>query len=89
MDRLLAEYNGLGFCVREYIYMGGKLVAEYRPADNRYYYYATDKVGSKRIVTDQNGVVVYAAAHDPYGGIQQTWESGCDPALTARSGRSA
>ena len=69
--------------------MGGKLLAEYRPADNRYYYYATDKVGSKRIVTDQNGVVVYAAAHDPYGGIQQTWESGCDPALTARIGRSA
>jgi RHS repeat-associated protein len=61
--------------------MGGKLVAEYRPADNRYYYYTTDQIGSTRIVTDQNGVVVYAVAHDPYGGIQQTWESGYDPAL--------
>jgi RHS repeat-associated protein len=79
--RLLAEYNGLGFCVRECIYMGGKLLAEYRPADNRYYYYTSDQIGSTRIVTDQNGVVVYAVAHDPYGGIQQTWESGYDPVL--------
>jgi RHS repeat-associated protein len=57
------------------------LLAEYRPADNRYYYYTSDQIGSTRIVTDQNGVVVYAAAHDPYGGIQQTWESGYDPAF--------
>jgi RHS repeat-associated protein len=61
--------------------MGGKLLAEYRPADNRNYYYTTDQIGSTRIVADQNGVVVYAVAHDPYGGIQQTWESGYDPAL--------
>jgi RHS repeat-associated protein len=25
-------------------------------------------------VTDSSGTVVYAAAHDPYGGIQKTWE---------------
>jgi hypothetical protein len=28
--RLVAEYNGLGICVRDYITMGGKLVAERR-----------------------------------------------------------
>jgi RHS repeat-associated protein len=79
--RLVAEYNGLGICVREYIYMGGKLIAEYRPPENAYLYYATDQIGSTRIVTDDPGAVVYAAAHDPYGGIQKTWTSAYDPAL--------
>jgi YD repeat-containing protein len=79
--RLLAEYNGLGICVRDYIYMGGKLIAEYRPQENAYLYYATDQIGSTRIVTDDTGAVVYAAAHDPWGGIQQTWTSAYDPAL--------
>jgi RHS repeat-associated protein len=61
--------------------MGGKLIAEYRPQENAYLYYATDQIGSTRIVTDDTGAVVYAAAHDPYGGIQQTWTSAYDPAL--------
>jgi len=61
--------------------MGGKLIAEYRPQENSYFYYATDQIGSTRIVTDDTGAVVYAAAHDPYGGIQQTWTAAYDPAL--------
>jgi len=32
-------------------------------------------------VTDDTGAVVYAAAHDPYGGNQQTWTNAYDPAL--------
>jgi hypothetical protein len=70
---LLAEYDGLGVCLREFIYVGAKLVAEYHSVDGKYYYYTTDQINSTRIVTDDNGTVVYAAAHDPYGGIQQTW----------------
>ena len=42
--RLVAEYNGLGICVRDYIYMGGKLIAEHRPQENSYFYYATDQI---------------------------------------------
>ena len=42
--RMLAEYNGLGICVRDYITMGGKLIAEYRPQENSYFYYATDQI---------------------------------------------
>jgi len=79
--RLVAEYNGAGICTRDYIYMGGKLIAEYRPLEAKYYYYATDQIGSTRIVTDDTGGVVYAAAHDPYGGIQKTWVSAYDPSL--------
>jgi RHS repeat-associated protein len=30
-------------------------------------------------VTDESGTVVYSAAHDPYGGIQQTWVNTYDP----------
>jgi len=32
-------------------------------------------------VTDSSGTVVYAAAHEPYGGIQKTWVTTYDPAL--------
>ena len=72
--RLLAEYNDVGFCTRDYIYVGDKLIAEYRPQEDKYFYYTADHINSTRIVTDDLGTVVYAAAHDPYGGIQKTWE---------------
>ncbi|HVP40701.1 MAG TPA: RHS repeat-associated core domain-containing protein, partial [Candidatus Krumholzibacteriaceae bacterium] len=77
--KLLAEYNTSGVCVRDYIYMGNQLIAEYDPASSQYYYYTSDQINSTRIVTDGTGAVVYAAAHDPYGGIQKTWVSTFDP----------
>jgi RHS repeat-associated protein len=77
--RLLAEYNLLGQLVRDYIYFGGQLVAEYRAG--AFYYYASDQINSTRIVTDSDGTVVYSAVHEPYGGIQKTWTSTYDPSL--------
>ena len=71
--RLLAEYNLYGTCVRDYIYFGGQLIAEFDTVGSQIYYYTSDQISSTRIVTNSTGVVVYAAAHDPYGGIQQTW----------------
>ncbi len=82
--RLLAEYDVSGTWIRDYIYFGGMLVAEYRATIEgpKYYYYASDQINSTRIVTDSNGAVVYAAAHEPYGGIQVTWGvSTYDPEL--------
>ena len=79
--RLLAEYDVLGQLVREYIYFGGQLVAEYRNQESRLLYYTSDQINSTRIVTDNAGTVVYAAAHEPYGGIQKTWVSSYDPSL--------
>ena len=32
-------------------------------------------------ITNDSGAVVYAAAHDPFGGIQKTWTSTYDPSL--------
>jgi RHS repeat-associated protein len=80
--RLLAEYNISGQCVRNYIYFGGRLIAEYREYETgQYYYFTSDQINSTRVVTDSNGTVVYSAAHDPYGGIQKTWVNSYDPSL--------
>jgi RHS repeat-associated protein len=79
--RLLAEYNDVGLCTRDYIYVGNKLIAEYRPLVNEYYYYTSDQINSTRIVTDDFGTVVYASAHDPYGGEQLTWINAYNPSL--------
>ena len=54
-------------------------MAEYHPVDGKYYYYTTDQINSTRVVTDDLGNVVYAAAHDPYGGVQQTWVNSFNP----------
>ena len=77
--RLLAEYDIYGTCLKDYVYMGSRLVAEYNPATSAYHYYAQDQISSTRIVTDDTGAVVYAAAHDPYGGIQKVWVDAFDP----------
>jgi len=79
--RLLAEYNILGGCVRDYVYFGGQLIAEYQTTGEDLYYYTSDQINSTRIVTDSTGTVVYSAAHNPYGGIQKTWTNTFDPAL--------
>jgi RHS repeat-associated protein len=67
--------------MREYIYVGDKLLAEYQPQSNQLYYYTTDQVNSVRVVTNQTGVRVFAAAYDPYGGIQKIWENSYSPEL--------
>lgn len=79
--RLLAEYDVSGLLVRDYLYFGGKLVAEYRNQGSQLLYYASDQINSTRVVTDSTGTVVYAAAHEAYGGIQKTWISTYDPSL--------
>ena len=56
-------------------------MAEYQPQTGKDYYYTTDQIGSTRIVTDDTGNIVYAAAHDPYGGVQQTWVNVFNPEL--------
>jgi RHS repeat-associated protein len=77
--KLLQTYDVLGNLLRDYIHMGGRLVAEYVPATQQYFYYTQDQIGSTRVVTNDAGVVVYAEAHDPYGGIQQTWSGLFNP----------
>jgi RHS repeat-associated protein len=79
--KLLAEYDHDGNCVRDFIYFGDRLIAEYRPQTNKYYYYMIDQVNSTRIITDENGNVVFSEAYGPYGDIQKTWVNNYDPKL--------
>jgi RHS repeat-associated protein len=81
--KLLAEYDVYGFCTKEYIYMGNRLVSEYDPNENHYYYHTADQINSTRLVMDESGAIVYAAAYSPYGGIQKTWGGNLfNPTLT-------
>jgi RHS repeat-associated protein len=70
--KLLQTYNVYGVLLKDYIYMGDRLIAEYDHVGNRYLYYTPDQINSTRVITDSAGTVVYSAVHDPYGGIQQT-----------------
>jgi len=79
--KLLAEYDENGVCVKNYIYMGKKLIAEYLPQTNEYYYFMSDQINSSRVVTDGTGTVVYSAAYGPYGDIQKVWTNTYEPKL--------
>jgi RHS repeat-associated protein len=71
--KLLAEYDHNGSCVRDYIYAGNRLIAEYKPQTSEYFYYMTDQINSTRIITNNNGNVVFSEAYGPYGDVQKTW----------------
>jgi RHS repeat-associated protein len=80
--KLLAEYDHNGNCVRDYIYAGNRLIAEYYPPPiDKYYYYMPDQVNSVRIITDDNGDVVYSAAYGPYGEAEKVWNNTYEPEL--------
>lgn len=71
--RLLAEYDSQNRCVRDYLYLGERLAAEYRPVESKYLYPVPDQIRSTRLLTDGTGQVVFSAAWDPFGGPLKTW----------------
>ena len=77
--RLIAEYDVHGTCIKDYVYMKERLIAEYNAVSSQYYYYTQDQINSTRILTDDSGSVVFAEAYDPYGGIQKTWVNTYEP----------
>ena len=79
--KLLAEYDQSGNSTRDYIYAGNRLIAEFRPATGKYYYYMSDQINSTRIITDDVGAVVYSEAYGPYGDVQKTWTNAYAPEL--------
>ncbi|MCX6572090.1 MAG: RHS repeat-associated core domain-containing protein [Candidatus Aminicenantes bacterium] len=68
--KLLQTYNVYGVLLKDYIYMGDRLIAEYDHIGARFLYYTPDQINSTRVVTDQGGNVVYSATYNPYGGVQ-------------------
>ncbi len=79
--KLLAEYDHNGSCVRDYIYAGNRLIAEYKPQTSEYFYYMTDQISSTRIITNSSGNVVFSEAYGPYGDVQKTWTNTYDPKM--------
>jgi RHS repeat-associated protein len=79
--KLLAEYDNNGNCTRDYIYAGNRLLAEYKPQTNEYFYYMTDQINSTRIITNDSGNVVFSEAYGPYGDVQKTWVNTYDPKM--------
>ncbi|MEW6364477.1 MAG: RHS repeat-associated core domain-containing protein [Acidobacteriota bacterium] len=79
--RLLAEYDSDGYCNRDYIYAGNRLIAEYKPKVGIYHFYTPDQINTTRIITDQAGQIAYSAAHGPFGNEQITWVDKYNPAL--------
>ncbi|MCP4215775.1 MAG: hypothetical protein GY765_14065, partial [bacterium] len=77
--KLMAEYNHANVCTKEYIYLGGRMVAEYQPPTGNYYYYMNDQINSTRMITDDLGNVVYSEAYGPYGDVQKTWNTTYGP----------
>jgi RHS repeat-associated protein len=77
--KLLAEYDTTGICIKDYIYAGNKLIAEYQPQTGNYYYYMQDQVNSTKIVTNDAGDIVHSTAYGPYGNTQITWINTFDP----------
>jgi RHS repeat-associated protein len=77
----MAEYDHNGNCVRDYIYFGNRLIAEYKPQTNEYFYYMTDQINSTRIITNDSGNKVFSEAAGPYGDVQKTWTNTYDPKL--------
>jgi hypothetical protein len=71
--QLMAEYDQSGSCLKEFIYLNGRLLAEYLPQADLTYYYLSDQIGSTRFITNDAGEVVYSAIQGPYGEDLRTW----------------
>jgi RHS repeat-associated protein len=64
---ILAETDGSGNTLNEYVFFGGKRIAML-PAGGNPAYYVEDMLGTSRVITQNNGTVCYDADFDPYGG---------------------
>jgi RHS repeat-associated protein len=64
---ILAETDSSGSTLNEYVYFGGRRVADL-PSGGGALYYSEDFLGSSRVITQSNGTICYDADFYPYGG---------------------
>lgn len=74
-DEILAETDTSGNVLNEYVFFGGKRVAQV-PASGSALYYAEDLLGSSRVIVQSNGALCYDADFTPYG-AESTYTSSC------------
>ena len=75
------QYSPTGLQIRSYIYLGDRLIAEYRQGGNQIYFYTPDQVNSVRLIIAWDGILQYSVTYDPYGGIQKQWSWNYSPLL--------
>ena len=63
---LIAETNGAGQTLVEYIYLGDKLLAMIKPGEVAYYFH-NDHLGTPQILTDDLGRIAWKAVYTPFG----------------------
>jgi RHS repeat-associated protein len=73
---ILAETNGSGILLNEYVFFGGKRIALV-PASGNPSYYVEDLLGTSRVMTTNVGVVCYDADFYPYGGERTPITNSC------------
>ncbi|NLH76241.1 MAG: choice-of-anchor D domain-containing protein [Acidobacteria bacterium] len=76
--KLLQVYDVFGALLKDFIYMGSRLIAEYDHVGACFLYYTPDQINTTRVITDQGGNVVYSATYAPYGEIR-TQQGTVDP----------
>jgi RHS repeat-associated protein len=72
---VLAETDAAANTLNEYVFFGGKRVAQV-PATGGALYYAEDLLGSSRVMVQANGTVCYDADFTPFGG-EKSYTSTC------------
>ena len=66
---IIAETNGAGQMLADYIYLGDQLLATVRPGEAVAYYH-NDHLGTPQVLTDSTGYVVWKGAYAPFGKVQ-------------------
>ncbi|HEY6764587.1 MAG TPA: RHS repeat-associated core domain-containing protein [Candidatus Sulfotelmatobacter sp.] len=64
---ILSETDAAGNTLNEYVFFGGKRIADV-PNGSGALYYADDMLGSSRVVVKSNGTLCYDADFTPFGG---------------------
>ena len=75
---ILAETDGSGNTLNEYIFFGGKRIAML-PSGGSAQYYVEDMLGSSRVMTTNTGTTCYDADFDPFGG-EHAYTNSCSQA---------
>ena len=75
---LIAETDGSGTTIAEYVYLNDALLALIKPS-NLMYYYHNDHLDTPRVLTDANANVVWSALYTAFGQAQIAVETVTNP----------
>jgi len=77
----MAEYDGQGNLIAQYIYAGNKAVARI-DAKGKMFFFRRDRLGSVRLITDEAGIAVQASEYFAFGEDLKTTGSLADYTLS-------